>query len=360
MRNLLKIFACLIIAATVASGCQKDEPVGGGKSVVITLDVSSGNMTKATEAPTAEEARIHSIRVYAYAGQQLVGHYFKSMATPVSEHSLAMDISIVGVDDVANNTQTVDLYVIANEASMTLSGDVTSFTENLIQGDLWSVRYSAIDPSKGIPMYYTGAHSINATMDAALTPDPSTDMSGHEDHQIAQKINVSLVRPIAKMELYVAKEAAASALRVNSAEVTNPATIGYLLPPNSLTGISLSSTPLSFVSTPTDITKVLDPTISGIDLSDHNNYQLVGTTHYLLENPDGSEVWNVQASSKGSVLNFNFNEDGKTENGVAYLPKIKRNTIYKICCLIRSDREVVVRFEVSEWNEETVNVPEYN
>lgn len=346
MRNLLKIFACLIIAATVASGCQKDEPAEGGKSVVITLDVSSGNMTKATEAPTAEEAKIHSIRVYAYAGQKLVGHYFKSMATPVSEHSLAMDVSIVGVDDVANNTQTIDLYVIANEASMTLSGDVTSFTENLIQGDLWGVKYSAIDPSKGLPMYYTGVHGVKA--------------SSEDDIMTAQKINVSLVRPLAKMELYVAKEAASSALTVNSAQVTNPATLGYLLPPNSLTGVTLSSTPLTFVPSAVNVTKVLDPTVSGVDLSDHNNYQIVGTTHYLLENPDGSDVWNVQASSRGSVLNFNFTEDGNVENGVAYLPKIQRNTSYKICCLIRSDREVVVRFEVSEWNEETVNVPEYN
>lgn len=360
MRNLLKIFASLIIAAAVASGCQKDEPVNSGKSVVITLDVKSGNMTKATEAPTAEEAKIHSIRVYAYSGQTLVGHYFKSMASPVSEHSLAMDITIVGVDDVANNAQTVDLYVIANEESMTLTGDVTSFSENLLQGDLWTVRYSAVDPSKGLPMYYTGAHAIKAEVDTPLTPDPSTDMTGHEDHQIAQKLSVSLVRPVAKMELYVAKEAAASSLTVNSATVSNPATVGFLLPPNALTGITLSATPLTFVPSAVTVTKVLDPTVAGIDLSDHNNYQLVGTTHYLLENPDGSEVWNVQSSANGSVLDFRFTEDGTDEAEVAYLPKIERNTSYKICCLIRSDREVVVRFEVSEWNEETVNVPEYN
>lgn len=361
MRNLLKIFSCLIIAATMASGCQKDEPAGGGRKAMITLDVVSGNMTKATEAPTAEEAKLHSIRVYAFAGQRLVGHYFKSMATPVESHSLAMDIEIVSVDDVAGNTQTVDLYVIANEGSMTLSGGVTAFTENILQGDLWSTRYSSVDPSKGLPMYYYGVHSIQAeTVMSGLDPEPTTDMTGHEGHQIAQKISVSLVRPLAKIEIYAAKESAANQLTVNSATVSNPATIGYLLPPNTLSGITLSPTPLSFVSSATAVTKVLDPTVAGIDINDHNNYQFLGTSHYLLENPDGSQIWNVQSSPNGSVLTFNYTEDGSAAQGIAYLPKIERNKSYKICCLIRSDREVVVRFEVSDWNDEIVNVPDYN
>ena len=323
---------------------------------MITLDISSIPMTKATEEATVQESEIHSLRVYAYSGNQQVGYCFKSLPAPVTSFSLAMDLMIVESDD----AQDVDLYVIANEASMSIDPSSPALSERMYESDLWNIRYTAIDSSEGLPMYYTGTHSIALSGGVPLVPGSNTDMSGHEGHEIYQKLEVSLIRPVAKIEVYAAKESAFSALAVSNVQLSNPAVLGYVLPPASLAGITLSTTPLSILSTSTNVTKVLDPTTLGVDLSDHANYQQIGSTYYLLENPDGSDVWNVQNSVRGSTLSFMYTEDGNAEQGIAYLPPILRNRSYKICCLIRSDREVIVRFEVSDWIDEIVNLPEYN
>lgn len=359
-RNIIRTLAILLSVAALASACQKENPVDGFRKAMVTLDISSLPMTKATEAATAEESKIHSIRVYAFTGNRQVGYFYKSMASPVTSFSLAIDIDVVGADVIENNTQDVEFYVIANEDAMNLVSGSPSLSEKVEKADLWGIRYSEIDKTKGIPMYYTGVHAVNLSGDTPLAPSPNTDMSGHDGHQIFQKLDVSLVRPVAKMEVYAAKESAASSLSVNSVIMTNPATLGYLLPPAVLSDVPLGSTPISILDTDTEVTKVLDPTASGVNLGEHTNYQKIGTSYYLLENPDGSEVWNVQNSVRASVMYFDYSEDGHADQGVAYLPPLLRNRSYKICCLIRSDREVIVRFEVSNWIDEIVNLPEYN
>lgn len=350
----------LVLCAALAIGCQKDKYGDSdmGRKAMVTLEISSGHMTKATEEATDQEKLIRSVRVYAFSGTKMVGHYFRENPTPSTEFSLVMDIEFLQIDNPETQSQNVDFYVVANEAAMTLASGSSPLAETTKEAELWQMKYTALDKSKGLPMYYAGTHLVTLDIEEDLDPQPTTDMTGHEDHVISQKLDFTLTRPMAKVEFYAAKEASINTLDFKSITFSNPATLGYLLPQASLSGVTLGTSPLQLVASSVSVTKDINPATA--NLSDHLNYQKVGEAAYIFENPYGSDIWNVQKDVRGSVLTVVYDKEGSEETGIVYMPAIERNTAYKICCLVRSVRDVVIRFEVSEWASETVNVPEYN
>ena len=82
INNIFKKIALAIIAAVLFTGCifEKYE-VSGLQNVMIMLEVATdGVVTKATEAPTSDEMKINTLRIYAFQGNRLCGHYYLGTA----------------------------------------------------------------------------------------------------------------------------------------------------------------------------------------------------------------------------------------------------------------------------------------
>ena len=81
----LAVFTTLIAASCLAEKEQMPDPM---QSVMIQLNVSAGQKTKAvTEDVTEAEGKINSLRVFAFDGNRLAGHFFRAEASadPISD-----------------------------------------------------------------------------------------------------------------------------------------------------------------------------------------------------------------------------------------------------------------------------------
>ena len=89
-------------------------------------------------APTAEENKIHTLRVYAFAhipndpkDGRLVGYYYTNQVGQAS-HTFPMDITFYQKD-----TQEVRFYLVANEEAMSEPGVDKKFTEQTTEKELY-------------------------------------------------------------------------------------------------------------------------------------------------------------------------------------------------------------------------------
>ena len=74
--NIFKQITLMVIAAVLSTGCIFEEyEMSGLQNVMIKIDVSTDDrMTKAEEAPTSDEMKINTLRIYAFQGNRLCGH----------------------------------------------------------------------------------------------------------------------------------------------------------------------------------------------------------------------------------------------------------------------------------------------
>jgi hypothetical protein len=111
IKNIVALLA-LLFAAFAFEGCVNDNEQTLREPVVrMTLPISLGTKAVGTEAATDSELSIYSLRVYAFSGGKLAGHYYYS-GDAVSKISFLLDLKLY-----SSTTQSVMLYAIANESS---------------------------------------------------------------------------------------------------------------------------------------------------------------------------------------------------------------------------------------------------
>ena len=78
IRNFVALLA-LLFAASVVVGCNKDngEPLAQ-RTTTITLPISIDTRASASQTVTDGEMAINEVRVYAFTGGKLAGHYYYS------------------------------------------------------------------------------------------------------------------------------------------------------------------------------------------------------------------------------------------------------------------------------------------
>lgn len=97
------MFVSLLAGACCAAlaGCAKGEgPVSGEEiNVAVQVNVDARAVESTDGTPTAAEAELHSLRVYAFIGDELVGYYFNdaevadSFLMEMAVRSLSMQTS---------------------------------------------------------------------------------------------------------------------------------------------------------------------------------------------------------------------------------------------------------------------------
>ncbi len=353
--NIIIKAALAFLTAVMATGCifEKYDMPKDLQSVMIQINVDAEKMTKS--ALTSTEEAVNSVRIYAFDGHRMAGHFFRGTA---SDDPIIMDLLMpdTGIYD-------IDFYVIVNEAAMTLASDVQGFDANMTKARLADIRFISINSleTNGLPMY--GNASVSVDVENVLE-EPSS-AAGHEGHYILDyNVNIEIYRPLAKVSVYAAKgEGNDVEININDVMMQARGTrqYGYLFNPSSaaVEAVPAGTEELDMLSEAVEVTKMI--TSDQMEKSEY--YDEVSSGIYLMEVPFGSPAWNVPVEDDvdAAVLEVSYTKGSASDAvGYVYMPEIKRNTHYKVFCFMASEREVEITYIVRPWTEEYVEVPEFN
>lgn len=354
---------CAAVIGMLCAACiGEDEPApaAGRSNVTVQVSVDTRDVGEAdgavTEDPTADEAALHSLRVYAYAGGNLIGYY--GISNDVSApHTFYMDLTMTSAAD-----EEVTFYVVANEAAMVNStGIAVSLTETTTEAELNSISFTGLNSvaGNGLPMCCKQTETIDFSQDADTNPNTAP---GHEGHTLLNKnLEFSLERPFGKLGVFAAAPADDNVpvtLTITGLTLLKggPRTSNYLMPQDAAALQSVTATDADITLTPVsgEVTARLSATD---DKTDPENYtEVLAEPCYLFENPYGSTVWDTKGDDGGNILRIDYTVAGKQSFGLVYLPKIERNNYYQVMCLISAGVTSITYASVKAWDEKENNV----
>lgn len=348
MMKTFRIFYSLtvLLTAFVLSGCAEKESYEPlEKLVTLQISVETKETTKADKS--VDEKTIGSVRIYAYrkdTGSQ-VGHYFRGMA---STEPIYMDLALPerGLHD-------VEFFLIANETSVRLSSDF-AFTERISKEQLMQARFVAIEQSGGIPLYCEDEATINVDN----VYNNINTLPGHEGHEVlVQKLDFTLSSSISKLSVYAAMAEGVSTTKIHYVGILKGGLRQYMyfLPTDDQT---LASVPERAVGRDLMTAEMALTKHAAHGSQNTDDYNLLVADHYIPETEVGSEFLDVKASDRQATIHVQYSvgEGGELRNGYIYMPKIERNTHYRVCLLITSEGRIILSYKVAPW--EKVNMTE--
>lgn len=146
--RVVTVFSCSLLPL----GCVQDDDVtcnaestSDNVSLQLKVDAAPGNNGT---APTNDEAKIHTLRVYAFAeipqgdanadkDGRLVGYYYSNSSTTTAPITFNMDIKFY-----QKGSQKVNFYVVANEGAMSTPGAEKPLTENTTEQALKAYTFT--------------------------------------------------------------------------------------------------------------------------------------------------------------------------------------------------------------------------
>ena len=350
MNKLFNIFvrtSLCFIAAMMSISClmEKDQTSAPGQSVMIELSVSASDMTKS--ASTDMEKAINSLRVYAYYGERLAGYALRQATAPGEPFYMDLELPESGKHN-------VKFYLVANEAEMTYQNAAVAFTEDMTMAQLEAVKFSAMATGKALPMYCIQTETI----DVDAVSEAANDEAGHNGHIIlTQKVNFDLTRPVAKVSVYAAKTAGASAdPQILGIELLAAGTraYGYLFPQaeQTLNAIPSRANDEILLSSAVAVTNGIAKSTSALQNPD--NYTPVVGGKYLYEVTYGSEAWNVTSGNANEAvfhIAYSLGEGQPRKDAYVYLPPVLRNKHIKVCIYINAEGNIIINYVVADWED---------
>lgn len=344
MKKVYNIFINTVICLSVAMisfGCmlEKEGPSADNQSVMIELNVSSSDLTKAT--PTDAEKKIETLRIFAFSGERLAGHLYTEAAAVGESMFMHLELPETG-------SHPVDFYLIANEGEMAYQNGTVELSSNMTRAQIEAVKFTGIVTYNALPLW--GYKNVMINVDNVK----EATMNGHEGHlMLDQTVEFSLSRSLAKLSLYAAKKTGtASDPQILNVKLLAGGTreYSYLFPQeddvlNAV--VSRANDRDLFIST-----AVVD---KEADASTQNeaDYKQIFTGKYLPEVTYGSSQWNVASGEeRAAVLHVEYNLGAGQErkNAYIYLPAIVRNTHLKVCIFINANGQIIVNYKVAEWD----------
>ena len=368
IRNFVALLA-LLFAASVVVGCNKDngEPLAQ-RTTTITLPISIDTRASASQTVTDGEMAINEVRVYAFTGGKLAGHYYYS-GDAVSKISFLLDLTLY-----ASATQSVMLYAIANETSFLRYSNTTSLSASTSEAVLKSLHFSHVDVESGLPMFYASASPVqlNVAADAAAMPEDVVNKEDHQGHtSLAETIALPLERAIAKVEVFATKQYGEVAdLKVTNVTVDKQgrATHNFLMPQSvaSLQSVgvesddltlALAASPVAVATTlPANYAAATEGEKQTMRLDSDNYTALLDAPYYAFENPYGSTNPHlIEESGRGAVIHIDYEFNGVARSASVNMPALERNTHYPIYCLFNNEGKMQIDYIVAPWVESTEN-----
>ncbi len=337
-------------------GCVKEDgaALGDRHDVTVQLNVGTRAVGESDGTPTSAEAAIHTLRVYAFANGRPAGYYFAENL-PSGEHTFLMDITFYSVGE-----QTVDFYVVANEAAMSGLSLAQGFSEGTPSTQLDNCYFAGLklenDLAAGLPMFCKRQEVLDFTKESSQTP---TDTS-HAGHTLLDyNIKFDLERPMGKLGVFAAKpEGEQGTLYVTGLTMLESGMLArnYLMPhsEDELKQIGLFGDRFALAVVENEVTAEISENAAAEVRSDASKYTpVLNTPFYPFENPWGSDRWDVEGDEKGNILKIDYKFNDVAREGLVYLPPIERNHYYTICCLMHNSGKITIEYRVAEWDEVT-------
>ena len=346
MQKINNIFfkaALAVILTVLATGCifEKMDAPKNLQNVLIEVNVSAGQMTKATEAATELEKTINSLRIYAFHNGRLAGHYYR---LGTSADPIYMDLEL------PDGTPSVDFYVVANEVNMQNGTSYVVLTDKMTAAEIEKLSFTTFSTGAGLPMYCKATRTLTVP---ELTGSSTVNTAeGHQDHfLLPDKVTFSLSRPIAKIAFFAGSKSESAAPIIEEVAVYAKGTRQFMYlfeqPAASLEEIPVGTeNKILFAGK-----KVVDKTVTEENRSVVNAYTSISDPAYLSEIPHGSDNWDEQNSFNSVVLHVKYRvkEGADLLDGYVHMPAIIRNHFYKVLCLISPEGGLMVDYMVSDW-----------
>ncbi len=366
-RPLILIGLC--VTTLLLAGCIKDNlPIEYPETATLQLNVG----TKAVAETTGElsdvevEAAIHTFRLFAFVGEEQIGHYFDD-GSPSVKTNFLMDVQVYQSYQ-NNGSIPIQFYAIANEAAMAgvdlpWTGEGRHYSL-VRRNDIETISYTGLNDIKkfGLPMFVHKMENINMMEDRTqkdengndVKVDPGTIDSNHSGHTlISQSVTLNLVRTVAKLSVFMAKAENEGTLKPGNITFKKEGRrmLGYLYPGKDLTGIAAKAEDRIL---PVDNVEV-GPIATTIDPNNKPEaYTSIQTTaYYPFETAEGSTLWSENQNARGAVLNvpYSFDNGSTFASGTVYLPKMERNHYYAVCCLVHNVGGMEVKYYVADWDD---------
>lgn len=353
MQNINKIFqktALMIIAAVLSTGCISEEyGMSDLQNVMIKIDVSTdAGMTKAEEAPSSDEMKINTLRIYAFRGNRLCGYYYQGSTY---DGSILMDLEI------PEGETDVDFYLIANEAEMAYENGLVSLDADMSRDQLENIRYTSLANRTALPMYCKRTERISAS---DLIDEPGT-----------QAVEFTLARSLAKLSVFAAKAPGAAAdPKILKVDLLNYGTrqYSYLFPQTeeTLDAVAFRANDRSLIDSRVTISKEVEKGSSAA--SDPASYDVVVAGSYLPEVSAGYSVndpsyrWDTSSGEeKEAVLYVEYvlGDETEIQRRYVYLPRVERNDHIKVCILINAEGQLTINYVVADWKAEESNMNDW-
>ena len=368
IKNFVALLA-LLFAAFVLGGCVKNSDQNLREpSVKMTLPISIDTRADGVEAATDSERAINSLRVYAFTGGKLAGHYYYS-GDAVSKISFLLDLKLY-----SSTTQSVMLYAIANESSFLRYSNITSLNASTSEAELKGMYFSFIDVATGLPMFYASGTplDLNVTSDASAMPEDVVNGADHDGHTLlAQTISLSVKRAISKIELFATKQSGENAtLKITGVKMAAQGvrirnylfpqsieTLQALQPHDTDLVFNMAASPLTVATTlPEGYAAASEGEKSAMRTNKQNYTAVLAAPQYAFENPYGSDNPLVaEGSGKGSVVVIDYEFNGIARSAAVNMPAMERNKHYPIYCLFNNEGKMSIDYIVADWAEDTGN-----
>lgn len=356
-RKILYWAVTAVCCGLLPFGCVKEDAASLGErhDVAVRLNVGTRAVSETDGTPANVESAIHTLRVYAFVGGQPAGHYFTNNVEDLP-HTFFMDLTFYSA-----TTQEVDFYVVANEGAMLTrgAGAPTKLSETTSESQLKAFWFTELQDvtTYGLPMFCKQSETLDFTKVSDKTPnDP--DHAGHT--LLDYDIKFELQRPVGKLGVFAAKpQGETGELRIKALTMKASGTLtrNYLMPQSeeTLKGITSIVGDFQLEVVGDAVTAVLANDITDEQRKDPEYYTpVLDAPFYPFENPWGSSAWNVKGDEKGNVLQVDYSfGEGDARTGLVYLPPIKRNHYYTVCCLMHNDGKITVEYTVANWEGET-------
>lgn len=322
----------LILAGCGDASPSAEEPSAQERTITLNLDI-----TTKTSAPTTESPDY--FHLWIFNGDKLLKY--------ISSNPIWEEIYNGGIDLKA----TIKTKIDATEV-------------NSIQ------FYLLLNTNVTDPLGMTPANLKNLTFtlpDQPYSHDNKVPMSGEATldifpSQIHYDVEMNAKRCVAKLGIYCTKRTSSSKLIIYSFTLNKVPDKGYLFTPvdndiNYTENRDLLSGNSGGVTIATSYTTELPTDIESVESSftkiDFDN-------PYLLENTYGDEQFVTEIVNPGTRYNLTvkYNFNGSDYEQTIYLPKIERNTWYKLYMRMK-EIELDTYCQVNSWTEHTMDVPPF-
>lgn len=329
----------LILAGCSDASPYAEEPSAQERTITLNLDITT-RADNGTDTP-------EKLRLWICDGSDNLIQYIENSPTWQASSTEGIDwITSLQAKIKTKEIESLNFYLVLNDAYSSVD-DTSPISFNI--DDIAALKNTSF-----VLTNYGGDNKVpmTGTQNLALNAD-----------ELEYGVSINATRCVAKLGIYCTKRTSSSKLIIKSFTLNNVPDKGYLFTPvdndiidytknrDLLSGNSGGVTIATSYTTelPTDIESVK----SSFTKIDFDN-------PYLLENTYGDEQFVTEIVNPGMRYNLTvkYNFNGSDYEQTIYLPKIERNTWYKLYMRMK-EIELDTYCQINSWTEHEMEVPAF-